>query len=315
MSNKPRKTNLIQRIVRLAILRLVHLFYPKIKVSGREKLPQGKPIIFVLNHPNGLLDPLVLMLGLNREVSFLAASTLFGNIVGRTLCESFGALPVYRHRDEGKAGGPQGDMKERNETTFARCRALLRAGKHMALFPEGTTHGDPELLPFRTGAARIALSAEAEAAWQMGLQIVPVGLWYQQKTIFRSSILLVVGEPLEVNYYAEAYDEDTYQAARQLTEVIETGLNQVVSQAENADLLAAVPVLAAWTAPSGEGVTLAQQHQWTVRLLKAYHYLQDNDPLRLETIAETARSYANTLQTLGISNPWALELPSVKRRR
>ena len=50
-----------------------------------------------------------------------------------------------------------------NEATFAGCRALLRTGQPIALFPEGTTHSNTTMLPLRTGAARIALSAESES--------------------------------------------------------------------------------------------------------------------------------------------------------
>src|SRR6266540_2294934 len=103
--------------------------------------------------------------------------------------QAFGALPIYRQRDVGKPGGPPGGATDANEATFAGCRALLRAGRPIALFPEGTTHSNTMMLPLRTGAARIALSAEAEASWQLNLQIVPVGLWYQKKSQFRCAAL------------------------------------------------------------------------------------------------------------------------------
>src|SRR5262245_49057213 len=142
------------RLVRFLVLRLVKLFYPRIEVDGRENLPVDGPLLFVANHPNGLLDPLVLMVGLRRHISFLAKSTFFANPIGRLAMEAFGALPVYRQRDEGREGGAQGDRGARNEGTFARCRALLRSGQPLALFPEGTTHSNPMMLPLRTGAAR-----------------------------------------------------------------------------------------------------------------------------------------------------------------
>src|SRR5689334_2933869 len=107
----------MKRLLRFLLLRLVELFYPRIEVDGGESLPAG-PLLFVANHPNGLLDALVLMVGLRRHVSFLAKSTFFANPVGRGLMEAFGALPVYRQRDEGQAGGARGDRADRNEATF-----------------------------------------------------------------------------------------------------------------------------------------------------------------------------------------------------
>ena len=305
---------MLTRLLRFLVIRLVKLFYPRIEVDGRENLPAGGPLLFVSNHPNGLLDPLVLMVGLRRHISFLAKSTFFANPLGRLVMGAFGALPVYRQRDEGREGGAQGDRGARNEQTFARCRALLRAGQPLALFPEGTTHSNPTMLPLRTGAARIALSAEAEAGWQLGLRVVPVGLWYQDKALFRSSALLVVGEPFGLADCAAAYVADSQRAVDDLTAEIDIRLDAVVLQAENAEALRGIPLLAAWTAPA-ELETLEQQHERTAELLRGYQRLRDTDPERLETIAQHARGYAGALRTLGIDDPWALELPEADRRR
>ena len=46
---------MLSRIVRFIILQLIHLFYPRIEARGEERLPD-RPTLFVLNHPNGLLD-------------------------------------------------------------------------------------------------------------------------------------------------------------------------------------------------------------------------------------------------------------------
>jgi len=117
---------MLSRIVRFIILGLIQLFYPRIEARGEEHLPD-RPTLFVLNHPNGLLDPLVLMQALGQHVSFLAKSTFFVNPIGRVLMQAFGALPIYRQRDVGKPGGPPGGATDANEATFAGCRALLRA--------------------------------------------------------------------------------------------------------------------------------------------------------------------------------------------
>ncbi len=301
--------NIFQRFTRWFVFSLVRLFYPRIEIRGRENLPAQGPVIFVLNHPNGLLDPMLLMAGLKWPVVFWAKSTLFGNPVGKFFCEAFGALPIYRKRDDGVRGGPRGDARERNEVIFAQSRKLLNQGGAMALFPEGVTHSESQMLQLRTGAARMALTTEAEAEWQSGLLIVPVGLWYEDKTLFRTSVLLVVGEPFSVSVYAEPYSTNAVQTVKNVTRQIEAGLDQVVLQAENADLLSAIPTLAAWTVPQNEGGSLADQHTWTEKLFATYDYLQQHDPARLDHIAKQAWQYAWTLEKLGIDDPWTLELP------
>ncbi|HEY1012537.1 MAG TPA: lysophospholipid acyltransferase family protein [Herpetosiphonaceae bacterium] len=302
---------MIQQAVRLLLLRLVHLFYPRIEIQGRELVPSGRPTLFVLNHPNGLLDPLVLMIALRCRVSFLAKNTLFKVGAVRWLMRVFGALPIYRQSDAGAEGGDLSGHRAKNEQTFARCRELLRILRPLALFPEGTTHSETTLLPLRTGAARIALSAEAEAGWQLGAQVVPVGLWYQNKTLFRSAVLLVVGEPFAIDGYREEYERDPEAAVDALTAEIARRLGLVVLQAENTELLNGIPVLARWTLGDGEPESLREEHLYTSLLMQAYLKLRESDPGQLATLAGRARRYARTLRTLGIRDPWALELPSV----
>ena len=304
---------MLSRIVRFIILRLIQLFYPRIEARGEEHLPD-QPTLFVLNHPNGLLDALVLMQALGRHVSFLAKSTFFANPIGRVLMQAFGALPVYRQRDVGKPGGPPGGATNANEATFAGCRALLRTGRPIALFPEGTTHSNTMMLPLRTGAARIALSAEAEAGWQLNLQIVPVGLWYQKKSQFRSSALVVFGQSFGLADFKSRYLSDEHATVDALTEQIDARLDTVVLQAENAELLTGIPLVAAWTAPR-ELERLEDQHARTTELLAAYLRLRATDPARLEAIEREARRYARVLRTLGIKDPWDLELSAARRGR
>lgn len=308
-----RRRAVLKRLLQIIVFRLVRLFYSKIDVRGRERLPSEGPAIYVLNHPNGILDPVLLMIATHRPVAFLAKSTLFTYPVVGWGARVFGALPVFRTRDEGLRGGPKGDMAARNEGTFARCRALLREGRAMALFPEGTTHSEPELLPLRTGAARIALSAEAETGWSMGLRIVPVGLWYEDKTRFRTAVLLVVGEPFVLADYVDAFAGDERATVQAVTDRIEAGLDAVVLQAETADLLTALPIVAAWTAPDGAVLDLSRKHEWTATLLAAYNKLHHTDPARLEHIAENARRYAALLRSVGIVDPWRLEHSGINR--
>jgi glycerol-3-phosphate O-acyltransferase / dihydroxyacetone phosphate acyltransferase len=306
---------MLHRLIRFAILSLVRLYYPRIELRGGENLPTAGSVVFVLNHPNGLLDPLLLMTSSARPISFLAKSTFFANPVTRLCMDAFDALPVFRQRDRGLPGGPQGNSLASNENTFARCRALLRRNKALALFPEGTTHSETRMLPLRTGAARIALSAEAEANWQLGLRIVPVGLWYQNKTLFRSAALLVVGQPFDLAEYAALYTAQPRQAVQALTERIGRTLSAVVLQAENAELLTGIPVIATWVAPDGPPLTLTQQHERSATLLDAARRLAASDPGRMAALAQQARRYARTIRMLGIDDPWDLELAPPRPRR
>jgi len=316
-------------VVRVLGEALVRLYYPVRAIDGAERIPAGQPIIFVLNHPNGLLDPLVLRVATGRASRFLAKSTLFGNPLGRLAMDAFGSIPVYRAQ-EAKPGdasrgawtepgsarrspsregaGPLSGFPQRNEETFARCRAELASGGVLALFPEGTSHSDPQLRPLKTGAARIALSAEAEQDGRLGVTIVPVGLAYDRKTTFRSSVLLVVGEPIAVAPRLEDYRRDERAAVAALTDEIAARLDAVVLQAESRELLAGIARVAGWTSAAPDDP--AGRHRRARELAVAYERLRARDPARVEAVVAEVRGYWQTLRRLGVRDPWALEMPA-----
>ena len=300
---------MLKRLLRGFVLALLRLYYPRIEVEGRENLPTSGAVMFVLNHPNGLLDPLLLIATTGRRVSFLAKNTFFNNPISRFAMTAFGALPVFRQRD---AAGTA--TQERNEHTFARCRELLRDGVALALFPEGTTHSEPRLLALKSGAARIALGAEAANGWQLGLSIVPVGLWYQDKRIFRSAVLMIVGKPFTLADLRSTYAADPEMAVAATTERIAAQLGAVVFQAGNADLLRGLPVVVEWTIDH-LALTARQRRNQPAALLTAFNQLATTDAPKMAALAEQAQRYARTVRMLGISDPWSPVLPSVRRWR
>jgi 1-acyl-sn-glycerol-3-phosphate acyltransferase len=291
---------------------LVRLYYPARVVEGRERIPSGRPLVFVLNHPNGLLDPMVLRIATGFPARFLAKSTLFRNPISRLVMEAFGSIPITRAHE---SGGRSGDAS-RNDDSFARCRSALAAGGALALFPEGVSHSDPQLRPLKTGAARIALGAEAEHAGRLGVTLVPVGLYYERKALFRSSVLLVVGEPIAVAPLLADYARDERQTVAALTETIDARLDEVVLQAESRDLLAGIARVARWTRDPDHGDArpedLAAQHARARELADAYARLRARDPARVEAIAAGVRAYTRVLRQLGVRDPWALELAPLR---
>jgi 1-acyl-sn-glycerol-3-phosphate acyltransferase len=225
------KGSFARRLVHVAVSISLRLFFRRIETSGVELVPQEGALVFVLNHPNGLIDPALVFCALPRRVSFLAKSTLFRIPVIAFMMRTMEALPLYRRVDAGEDTG-------RNQRTFAACHDLLRQGRCIALFPEGISHSATQLLPLKTGAARIALGAisvgEDEGDTAPPLRIVPVGLYYTSKTSFRSEALLRFGEYLTVQRVAlDEEGQPPRDEVRRLSQRIEAALREVTLNVED----------------------------------------------------------------------------------
>ena len=182
--------------------------------------------------------------------------------------------------------------------------------------PRGHVAFRSQLRPLKTGAARIALSAAAAQSRPSALHLVPVGLAYESKAIFRSAVQVVIGRSLSPAPHLGTWQRDERAAVEALTAEIRQALDAVVLQAETTDLLAGIAQVAAWTADDPTSASDPRQREQRARaLLRAYQRMRDRDPARVEQIVQAARDYARWLQHLGVSDPWALEVPRVTVRQ
>jgi 1-acyl-sn-glycerol-3-phosphate acyltransferase len=278
-----------------ALARLsVGVFYRSVDVLEAERVPASGPLLLVANHPNGLVDPIVIAAHLERMPRFLAKSTLWRNPVLWPLLELARVIPVYRHLD-GKV-----DPRE-NERSFERCRAELAAGAAVALFPEGISYHRPELQPLKTGAARIALGAEAEHG-PLGLRIVPLGLTFERKHEFRSRALLQVGAPIEVAPFATPEGAADRDAVRRLTQAIDAGLREVTlnfaSWEEAARVQQAAEVFAGNPGPLALGERVPLQR----RFVAGYGALVERAPERVHPVVQSLRAYQEELARAGLTD-------------
>ncbi|HEV8117573.1 MAG TPA: lysophospholipid acyltransferase family protein [Thermoanaerobaculia bacterium] len=157
-----------------------------LRVSGRERLASlasGSAVI-VANHES-LADILVLLASLPIQVRFLAKRRIFSVPVLGWSIRAAGFIPVDR-----------GDHR-RGAATFEAAMARLQGGRSVIVFPEETRTRTGELLPFKKGAALLALRS--------GLPILPVGIAGTRRVLPRDTLLptagpaaVVIGEPIPV---------------------------------------------------------------------------------------------------------------------
>jgi len=206
-------------------------FYRRIDVEGLERLPRNAPLILVVNHPNALVDALLVGWSVPRRVVLTAKATLFQNPAFASLLSWVGVVPLVRSSDVRAATGTGVAIDpRRNARAFDALRDVLRRRGAVVIFPEGISHDNPSLAPLRTGAARIALEARDEGMVER-LYIVPIGLTFERKDAPRTRVLVQVGDAIAVDEWTISGDK----AVPALTEEIDARLRAVTQNYETAD--------------------------------------------------------------------------------
>ncbi len=218
-------------------------FYRDVSVRNADRIPKGTtPLLLAVNHPNALVDALLIGWILPRRLTITAKATLFENPVLGWFLRTTGAVPLRRASDERRrvsaivSSPEQQSAKEldhaRNAEAFRAILNRLEQGGAVLIFPEGKSHDEPALAPLRTGPARIALQARHEGRVR-SLAIVPIGLIFEQKEAPRSRVLVDVGEPLDVEQWTAAVGSTA--SADTLTEEINRRLRDVTLNYTTAD--------------------------------------------------------------------------------
>jgi 1-acyl-sn-glycerol-3-phosphate acyltransferase len=303
---------LLDRFVVWACRLLCGVFFRRLEAVGLSRLPAAGPRLFVANHGNSMVDPLLLFATLRVVPRFLAKSTLWKNPLLWPVLALGGAIPVYRRQDPGVDPA-------KNLETFARCHEVLAAGGSIALFPEGLSHSEPALAPLKTGAARIVLEAE-QLRGPLGVRIVPVGLTFDDRERFRSRALVEVGEPLDPSPELARYGADPQAAVRELTERIDRALREVTlnygSWEEAALIGRAADLFGRRSLGLPEERPLPERFSLHRAFIEGYEELARREPERTAAAAEAVADYDRLLRSARLTDEQVaarFPLPSVVR--
>ncbi|WP_210518256.1 lysophospholipid acyltransferase family protein [Hymenobacter terricola] len=285
----------------------LRVFFRRIEVRHPERMHLLGPLLLAGNHPNTLMDPLLAAVNRRQPIAFLAKSTFFVNPIVRAIMESGNSIPIYRAQDAGMGGPVTPEQRAaQNEATFGRCFDYLGRGGTIMIFPEGTSVSERRLRPLKTGAARIALGAEARHGFRLGLKVVPVATNYFDPSKFRSDVLLNVAPPILVADYAAAYAQDPDEAADQLTEAIRVALERrlVVSKdaADDAFVQQIERTFGDHLNPDDDPDTLYDNFQLSRTLLQALAWAEQTFPERLTLARAQLQSYLTNLHRHGLTD-------------
>ena len=265
---------MVYRALRWTARVALRWYYGDIVVQGAERVPARGPLLAVANHPNALIDALLVATTLRRRVLLTAKATLFEHPLLAPLLRVVGVVPLRRAADE-RAVTPG-----RNADAFRAVRHALQRENAVLIFPEGISHDRPELAPLKTGAARMALDAHEQGL--RGVTILPLGLVYERKELPRSRVLVRLGEPLDIDRWCTSSDTSD---ATSLTAAIDEALRRVTlnfasdARAERAVALArALAAIADPPAPLGHAPPLDTESEIARRVDAAIEGLTNAPP-------------------------------------
>ena len=174
--------------------------FATIHVHGTEKLQVDRTYVYMANH-SSLIDTPALFAYLPYQFRIMAKKHLFYfPFMGWHLWTA-GNFPI-----------DQSDARKTARSLKAVIEGV-RAGKSLAVFPEGTRSPDGGLQEFKQGAFKIALRA--------GVPIVPVTIIGTSRLLPKGSLAprpgrvdVVIGDPIETGTYTEKQLPELIAATR-----------------------------------------------------------------------------------------------------
>ncbi len=177
------------------IVRPIFFLLYRVKLIGGEHAKYEGGMMLISNHVSAT-DPIFMHLVVKPKVYFMAKEELFKNPLLRAIIKAFGAFPVNRGK---------GDME-----AIKTCFKLIKQGRTIGIFPEGTRSKTGELLRFQPGVSMIAVRTHAD--------ILPVYLDGKMRIFHKNYI--VMGAPFNL---AEEFKElklSNVELMKQSTEVV-----------------------------------------------------------------------------------------------
>jgi len=179
---------LVRSLVVAVVRALLYLNFKRIEIHGLENIPRGR-VIFVGNHQNGLIDPLLIAAFNKRSTTFYTRASVFKNPIVSKILHYLGLLPIFRFRDGGR------NLRNNIELFEKGADALLEKGEAIALFPEGNHGAKRQIRPLKKGVIRLIETIYQKDSSEE-VFLVPVGFNYLELAQFKDEVSVRFGKPI-----------------------------------------------------------------------------------------------------------------------
>ena len=280
------------RLIRRSVRFLVQCYYRRVEISDQDRIPHQGPVLLCANHPNSLMDPVLVGVAAGRPVRFMAKAPLFKTPVMGPAMFALGMIPAYRGQDDAR-------QVHRNTASLDEGAKILLAGGAMGIFPEGKSHDETSLEMVRSGASRMAQQAASDGV--TGIHLVPVGLNLEHKERFQSDVWIRIGDPIDFDtWVAEIGEDDPKRIQRKLTEELGRRLKAVVLHLDDTELepwLDDLEVLL----PVTSGSSKIEPLRLRKRVADAINHFYATDQPRAEKVAADMSHYHKAVAAAGLS--------------
>ncbi|WRT70150.1 uncharacterized protein IL334_007144 [Kwoniella shivajii] len=203
-------------------------FFRQIEVYDSENVPEHGPIIFACSHANMALDPAVLSNTVphGHYLHYWVKDSLFKNPVAGAILRNAGNIAVDRKNKD-------------NQKLFRGTFEALALGECIGVFPEGTSHTEPHMIPLKDGTSWAALEyvkylkgTEQNGGPKKGKKavVIPVGIAYVNKRKYRSRVVVHYGEPISMESFESQFlsekEGEARLAVKRLTWTIDVELKK-----------------------------------------------------------------------------------------
>ncbi len=292
---------LLQKIIYIYLNNLAKItfwvFFRRITILNKEHIPKNTPTLLAPNHPNTMVDPILMARISPSWIHFLANYGLFKKPLTKFLMTKiFFSIPVKRPKDVAP-----GEMIN-NLTTIKLCSQVLAKKGTIFMGPEATSYTYRRIRPLKDGIARIALTAAKRGKFSSGLVIIPFGTNYSSPTHFRSEIIMNIGEPIQVDSFKDLYKKNKTEAAQAIMDTLRTRLENLSVHTEDEienQLLIWCETIAKTEKKYN---SFSSKLEYDLNTIPILQELRVNNPLEFESLWRLCYSYFSPLKQENITD-------------